>query len=247
MLLLSLRGCLTSASGRVGRVPVGRAPGWRREWDSNPRYAFTHTRFPSVRLKPLGHPSGSSSGPTRAADHSKSRVGGKLYPPLVLHLFDEGRSHPRPLHAVYGRRDRGRHRDAATWRALPYVRRRLLDDPGFARWNAVRAQAARDLDQPPLGLSVASSPPAPFLETVMQGPSAPVSRPASATVGGSAMAGSSIGVAMIATTNIFEMTRDYDLVFPSAENMHTMNGCAAAPRCRRRCTPTCSWCTSSPT
>src|ERR1700733_4374450 len=34
--------------------------GWRREWDSNPRYAFTHTRFPSVRLKPLGHPSRSA-------------------------------------------------------------------------------------------------------------------------------------------------------------------------------------------
>ena len=31
---------------------------WRREWDSNPRYGFPHTRFPSVRLKPLGHPSG---------------------------------------------------------------------------------------------------------------------------------------------------------------------------------------------
>ena len=30
---------------------------WRREWDSNPRYGFPHTRFPSVRLKPLGHPS----------------------------------------------------------------------------------------------------------------------------------------------------------------------------------------------
>jgi site-specific DNA recombinase len=29
----------------------------RREWDSNPRYALTHTRFPSVLLKPLGHPS----------------------------------------------------------------------------------------------------------------------------------------------------------------------------------------------
>jgi hypothetical protein len=28
---------------------------WRREWDSNPRYSFPHTRFPSVRLKPLGH------------------------------------------------------------------------------------------------------------------------------------------------------------------------------------------------
>jgi hypothetical protein len=25
---------------------------WRREWDSNPRYSFPHTRFPSVRLKP---------------------------------------------------------------------------------------------------------------------------------------------------------------------------------------------------
>src|SRR5438094_8947739 len=32
---------------------------WRREWDSNPRYGFPYTRFPSVRLKPLGHPSGS--------------------------------------------------------------------------------------------------------------------------------------------------------------------------------------------
>ncbi len=35
---------------------------WRKEWDSNPRYAFTHTRFPSVRLKPLGHPSSTAPG-----------------------------------------------------------------------------------------------------------------------------------------------------------------------------------------
>ena len=28
---------------------------WRRERDSNPRYGFPYTRFPSVRLKPLGH------------------------------------------------------------------------------------------------------------------------------------------------------------------------------------------------
>ena len=28
---------------------------WRREWDSNPRNAFTFTRFPSELLKPLGH------------------------------------------------------------------------------------------------------------------------------------------------------------------------------------------------
>ena len=37
------------------------AKDWRREWDSNPRYGFPHTRFPSVRLKPLGHLSGAPS------------------------------------------------------------------------------------------------------------------------------------------------------------------------------------------
>jgi hypothetical protein len=37
---------------------TGSAVAWRREWDSNPRYGFPHTRFPSVRLKPLGHLSG---------------------------------------------------------------------------------------------------------------------------------------------------------------------------------------------
>jgi hypothetical protein len=28
---------------------------WRTERDSNPRYAFTYTHFPGVRLQPLGH------------------------------------------------------------------------------------------------------------------------------------------------------------------------------------------------
>jgi hypothetical protein len=28
---------------------------WRREGDSNPRYGHPYTRFPSGRLKPLGH------------------------------------------------------------------------------------------------------------------------------------------------------------------------------------------------
>ena len=28
---------------------------WRRDRDSNPGYPFEYTRFPSVRLKPLGH------------------------------------------------------------------------------------------------------------------------------------------------------------------------------------------------
>src|SRR5215831_1572517 len=27
----------------------------RREWDSNPRWSYPHTRFPSVLLQPLGH------------------------------------------------------------------------------------------------------------------------------------------------------------------------------------------------
>ena len=41
-------------------VPL--AWGWRREWDSNPRYGFPYTRFPSVRLQPLGHPSAPGDG-----------------------------------------------------------------------------------------------------------------------------------------------------------------------------------------
>ena len=45
-----------AANGGANTVPT-QGLKWRREWDSNPRYVFTHTRFPSVRLKPLGHPS----------------------------------------------------------------------------------------------------------------------------------------------------------------------------------------------
>ena len=42
-------------------VPASRAEfRWRRERDSNPRYGFPYTRFPSVRLQPLGHLSPSS-------------------------------------------------------------------------------------------------------------------------------------------------------------------------------------------
>ncbi len=37
--------------------PASKLGIWRRERDSNPRGAFTPTRFPSVRLQPLGHPS----------------------------------------------------------------------------------------------------------------------------------------------------------------------------------------------
>jgi hypothetical protein len=30
---------------------------WRKRWDSNPRYAYTHGGFQDRCLKPLGHPS----------------------------------------------------------------------------------------------------------------------------------------------------------------------------------------------
>ena len=45
-----------------GRVPRAerRAGGWRRERDSNPRDGFPPTHFPGVRLRPLGHLSGSA-------------------------------------------------------------------------------------------------------------------------------------------------------------------------------------------
>ena len=38
-------------------VAVSDRPMYRRRWDSNPRYVFTHTRFPSVLHRPLGHSS----------------------------------------------------------------------------------------------------------------------------------------------------------------------------------------------
>jgi site-specific DNA recombinase len=48
------------ATGSVTSVPT-QGLNWRRDRDSNPGYAFTHTRFPSVRLKPLGHLSRAAS------------------------------------------------------------------------------------------------------------------------------------------------------------------------------------------
>ena len=53
--------CLTMAERIVLSVIfakiLGKSPKryWRREWDSNPRYGFPYTRFPSVLLQPLGH------------------------------------------------------------------------------------------------------------------------------------------------------------------------------------------------
>src|SRR5689334_18702954 len=49
----------TPARAAARRAPQARGK-WRRERDSNPRYGFPYTRFPSVRLKPLGHLSAAS-------------------------------------------------------------------------------------------------------------------------------------------------------------------------------------------
>ena len=54
---------------------------WRRGWDSNPRDGFPPTRFPSVRLQPLGHPSWALSvrdaARAKAAHYSRSAFGCK--------------------------------------------------------------------------------------------------------------------------------------------------------------------------
>ena len=46
----------TSASRTQRSTKLSHAPYTRTEWDSNPR-GLSPTRFPIVRLKPLGHPS----------------------------------------------------------------------------------------------------------------------------------------------------------------------------------------------
>ena len=63
--MLSMQALAPTTESDLGNAPWAISPGlcdgkrqttyWRREWDSNPRYGFPHTRFPSVRLKPLGH------------------------------------------------------------------------------------------------------------------------------------------------------------------------------------------------
>ena len=54
----SLPGDSSLISLSIRKIAYRASVAWRREWDSNPRYGFPHTRFPSVRLKPLGHLSG---------------------------------------------------------------------------------------------------------------------------------------------------------------------------------------------
>ena len=79
------RAFFTAASNACwGRVQLPRkllassttwAKRWRRERDSNPRYGFPYTRFPSVRLQPLGHLS------RIAADVAVAREGSRSHKP----------------------------------------------------------------------------------------------------------------------------------------------------------------------
>jgi hypothetical protein len=69
----------------------------RRGWDSNPRYGFPYTRFPSVRLKPLGHLSTAEIGGnialelgvttrTVSANYFRARTRGGLQPTVYAQM-----------------------------------------------------------------------------------------------------------------------------------------------------------------
>ena len=64
---------------------------WRREWDSNPRYSLKYTRFPSVRLKPLGHLSIRIIGLREIALHKGNTPRRATHEPFRLILSARGR------------------------------------------------------------------------------------------------------------------------------------------------------------
>src|SRR3954470_16582289 len=78
---------------------------WRREWDSNPRYGFPYTRFPSVRLQPLGHPSGRRDS-RQVADYSEGMPAHKR----VVDGTPAARQHRRRLNGGARRAMPGRSR-----------------------------------------------------------------------------------------------------------------------------------------
>jgi hypothetical protein len=131
---------------------------WRREWDSNPRYAFTHTRFPSVRLKPLGHPSvpGAENSSPDAPGKPRSPRGPPVRgPPSALHWMS---CHNRPSVGRAGLLTRcpgHRCRDFDT--PLPaFVDRRATTVTH--RWSVASATVMRPSSAPP-GTPTAVSPP----------------------------------------------------------------------------------------
>ncbi len=72
-----LRALIATKGGKSAGIGVpGFIPKWRTERDSNPRYAFTYTRVPGVRLQPLGHLSLAVRDPRL---HANQQVGGDIY------------------------------------------------------------------------------------------------------------------------------------------------------------------------
>jgi hypothetical protein len=55
------RRVFVAMSGAPGFLVQGVKDKWRRRWDSNPRYAFTHAGFQDRCIRPLCHSSGPSS------------------------------------------------------------------------------------------------------------------------------------------------------------------------------------------
>src|SRR3954469_19007533 len=74
---------VTRATAPFRSIAALRLRNWRREWDSNPRYGFPHTRFPSVRLKPLGHLSGGPLLKGQDAFCKGPRAGASKFPQLI--------------------------------------------------------------------------------------------------------------------------------------------------------------------
>src|ERR1700747_434219 len=62
---------------------------WRRERDSNPRWSFPHTRFPSVLLQPLGHLSRLKSLPTLTQTSSITTGATGRFEPLAVAFLQE--------------------------------------------------------------------------------------------------------------------------------------------------------------
>src|SRR5262245_40295934 len=111
----------------------GRTSSWRREWDSNPRYGFPYTRFPSVRLKPLGHPSG-RGGP----QYSRGGRGGNPIdkdPPLLI----DGPHLPGLAHVVA----------AEFRRTLAKDRRAQEGKQRLRAWPEIVALAQREVEMLP--------------------------------------------------------------------------------------------------
>ena len=103
---------------------------WRTERDSNPRYAFTYTRVPGVRLQPLGHLSvGNRFGGHRwATNHLGFRA----------RIYTEVRSHINPAAELFSEcpRDRQFCRPCH-WRHA--ARKSSCQGPSSSAWNIATA------------------------------------------------------------------------------------------------------------